>query len=92
MGAAPSEGIGGYYGYCGPTAAANLVTNVRGHRITPRRFASEAFGLGPGTPPSSLSKVLNELACCGEWSVCQHDPTEVDFFQELQKIYLRQSC
>ena len=81
----PSEGIGGYYGYCGPTAAANLVTNICGHRVTPMKFAEESFGLGPGTHPQTLSHALNELGCCGEWSVCEHDPSRVDVFQELQK-------
>ena len=81
----PSEGIGGYYGYCGPTAAANLVTNICGHRITPSTFAEESFGLGPGTHPNTLRDTLNDLGRCGEWEVCQHDPAEVDVFQELQK-------
>ena len=81
----PSKGIGGYYGYCGPTAAANLVTNVCGHRITPMTFADESFGLGPGASPNKLSHALNELGCCGEWSVCQHDPEEVDVFEALQQ-------
>ena len=81
----PSEGVGGYYGYCGPTAAANLVTNICGHRITPMRFADESFGVGPGTSPNALSHALNEIGCCGEWSVCKHNVLKVDVFQELQK-------
>ena len=80
----PSKGVGGYYGYCGPTAAANLVTNECGHRITPITFAAVSFGWGPGTSPRSLVRTLNQMGRCGYWSLCGHDEGDFDVFRSLE--------
>ncbi|MEE2786822.1 MAG: hypothetical protein VX589_05750 [Myxococcota bacterium] len=66
-----AEGIGGYFGFCGPTAAANLVANMCGQTVSPRTFASQSFSWGPGTTPQRLANALNSLGQCGTWAQCQ---------------------
>ena len=66
-----AEGIGGYFGFCGPTAAANLVANRCRQTVSPRTFATESFSWGPGTTPERLANALNSLGQCGTWAQCQ---------------------
>ncbi len=65
-----SDGVGGYYGYCGPTAAANVAAMLCGADIAPRELASECFSWNPGTTPEHLAATLNGLEDCGAWGVC----------------------
>jgi len=73
-----SEGPGGYYGYCGPTAASNLLANMCGYLVPPSRLAECCFGLGPGTNPRALVETLNGLHDCGRWAVCHSDVLDGD--------------
>ena len=65
-----SEGPNGYYGYCGPTAASNILANLCGIMVSPQELAEACFGLEPGTTPQALADALNEIDGCGKWRVC----------------------
>lgn len=65
-----------YWGYCGPTSAANLVSMYCGRTVTPMEFASCTFNwTNPGTLPSDLADCLNTIGNCGTWEVCNADAT-----------------
>jgi len=72
----PSEGVGGYYGYCGPTAVSNLIANVCGEVVNPYEAGEKCFSAGPGASPSAMVRALNELGGCGEFALCEPEPGE----------------
>lgn len=81
-----SDGINGYYGYCGPTAAANLLMNTCGIRVSPRQISETAFSWTPGTTPHNLVAALNEIEGCGRWAVCHPSPHDGDVLGTLEKL------
>jgi len=81
-----SDGINGYYGYCGPTAGANLLTNTCGARISPRRISETAFSWTPGTTPKKLVSALNAIEGCGQWAVCHPSPRDADVLGTLERL------
>ena len=73
-----SDGVNGYYGYCGPTAASNLLANACGIMLPPRSLAEACFGIGPGTTPGALVGALNDIEGCGHWVVDHANASEND--------------
>ena len=73
-----SDGVNGYYGYCGPTAASNLMANVCGVMKAPRDVSDMCFSWTPGTTPGNLVYALNAVGHCGRWAVCQPSPQDAD--------------
>ena len=79
-----SEGINGYYGYCGPTAVSNLVMNVCGLNVSPRAVSDMCFSWTPGTTPGNMVRALNELGECGQWALCESASNSADPLSRLE--------
>jgi len=80
-----SDGVNGYYGYCGPTAASNLMANVCGVLVAPRAVSDMCFSWTPGTTPGNLVYTLNTLGYCGRWAACHPRPDDADPLSTLAK-------
>jgi hypothetical protein len=80
----PSDGIGGYYGYCGPTAVSNLIANVCGDFVNPYESGDRCFSLGPGASPSDMVDALNEFGDCGRFALCEQPSGETDRMAALE--------
>ena len=80
-----SDGVNGYYGYCGPTAASNLLANACGVMLPPRSLAEACFGIGPGTTPSALVGALNDIEGCGHWVIDHANASENDPLETLHR-------
>lgn len=61
-----SNGKGGWEGFCGQTATANLLTIYRGSDVTPHDVASAANDWTPGSQPSTLLRAIRALASDGD--------------------------
>jgi hypothetical protein len=80
-----SDGVCGYWGYCGPTAASNIVSMVCGGSICPRDLADTCFSWAPGTTPANLARALSEVPGCGTWEACAYDLDHPDPLSELER-------
>ena len=79
-----SDGVCGYWGYCGPTAASNIVSMVCGQNICPRDLAKSCFSWNPGTTPGKLAGALSDVHGCGTWEVCHGDIEATDLLSDLE--------
>lgn len=57
-----SNGLGGWEGFCGQTATANLLTICEGKEISPNDVAAAADDWTPGSHPSTLMRAIGKLA------------------------------
>jgi len=57
-----SRGLGGWEGFCGQTATANLLTTHEGTNYSPRDVAEKFSDLSPGSHPSTLMIAIKALA------------------------------
>lgn len=57
-----SNGLGGWEGFCGQTATANLLTTHRGVDVSPHDVANAADDWTPGSHPSTLMRAIGKLA------------------------------
>jgi predicted double-glycine peptidase len=57
-----SNGLGGWEGFCGQTATANLLTTHRGVDVSPQEVSRAADDWTPGTHPSTLMRAISRLA------------------------------
>jgi len=80
-----SEGVNGYYGYCGPTAVSNLMMNLCHANVSPRYVSKMCFSWAPGTTPGNLVYALNELGHCGRWALCRPNPNSSDTLGDLAR-------
>lgn len=56
-----SNGMGGWEGFCGQTATANLLTTYTGNEISPHDVAEAANDWGPGSTPATLLRAIQAL-------------------------------
>ena len=56
-----SNGLGGWEGFCGQTATANLLTTFKGVDVTPNDVAQAADDWTPGSHPSTLMRAIGKL-------------------------------
>ena len=56
-----STGVGGWNGYCGQTAMANLLTTYKGVDVTPSDVANAADDWTPGSDPRTLMRAIHAL-------------------------------
>lgn len=57
-----SNGVGGWEGFCGQTATANLLTTFEEGQTSPHEVSRAADDWTPGSKPSTLMRAINKLA------------------------------
>jgi hypothetical protein len=72
-----------WFGYCGPTACANLTSMNCGYDVPPMEFDEECFGLNPGTLPNDLCDALESWPENGDWEVCSENSSLDDLAANL---------
>lgn len=70
-----STGLMGWNGYCGETAAANVLTNLCDMSWTPSEVHERgATDVTPGSAPWTMANILNDSGC-GRWEVASGCPS-----------------